>query len=168
MLRSFFRKRIAVALTAIAALALAAGAYAYFSSNGSGTGHATVGTSTAFTVTPSAYAGTIYPDNGASSATFSFKVTNPGSGTQNLNTTTASIAADGSGNVLNAANADAPVANCSASWFHASVTQQPSLGELAPGATTANAGSVKVTMDDVNSSQDACKGVQPEVTVSAS
>jgi hypothetical protein len=142
------------------ALALAGGAFAYFTASGSATGQAAVGSSTPWTVTFSATAGTMYP--GAGTATMAYTVTNAGSGNQKLATTTASVNADTNGYVTNHGTS---VTSCQASWFTATNTP-PTAADLAAGAHTT--GSVAVTMADAAVSQNACQGVTPDVTVSAS
>jgi hypothetical protein len=154
------KKRVIATAIAIGALALAGGAFAYFTASGSGTGQATVGSSTPWTVTFGTTTGTMYP--GAGTATLPYTVTNAGGGNQKLATTTASVNADGSGNVTNHGTS---VSGCLASWFTAANTP-PTAADLAAGAHTT--GSVAVTMTDAAVSQNACQGVTPDVTVSAS
>lgn len=162
MFRKISRKRGAAALVVIAVLAVAGGAYAYFTSSGSGNGAATVGSASNFTVTPqTATGGPLLP--GAGSETINYTVTNPSSaGHQNLSATTASVAADGSGNVIQGGTA---VSGCKASWFSAA-NSGPAAADLAPGGTAT--GSVVVTMTDAAVSQDSCQGVSPQILITAS
>src|SRR5581483_6611693 len=75
----------------VVAAAAAIGAYAYFSAQGTGTGHATVGSTTAWTVTPDAITGDLYPGQGTDPATGT--VTNNSNGNQNLYRIDATIVA---------------------------------------------------------------------------
>jgi hypothetical protein len=155
------KKKAAVAVAAAAVvLAGAGGAYAYFTSTGSGDGSASVGSASTWTVsvgTPNG--GPLLPGSGAE--TLSYTITNPGTGHQNLNSTSATVKADGSGNVYSGTS---PVAGCKASWFNAA-NSAPAAADLAGGGTAT--GSVTVTMANAAESQDACQNVQPVITVSA-
>jgi hypothetical protein len=154
------KKRTIATLIAIGALVIAGGAFAYFTASGSGTGQAAVGSASPWTVTFSATSGTMYP--GAGTATMGYTVTNAGSGNQKLATAAASVNADTNGYVTSHGTS---VTGCQASWFTAANTP-PSAADLAAGAHTT--GSVAVTMTDASISQNACQGVTPDVTVSAS
>lgn len=161
MFHRLTKKQTIAVLGSIAALALAGGAYAYFTSSGTGTVTATVGSAASFTVTfGTPTGGPLYPGSGTQNIPYT--VTNPsGGGAQNLTTTTTAIASSGA----DVTSAGAPVAGCLASWFTATNTA-PASGTLAPGGTAG--GSVAVTMQNVGVSQNACQGVAPDVTVSAS
>jgi hypothetical protein len=158
-LHNFATKQRLMGVAFFAALVVGGAAYSYFTATGSGTGNAVVGTSSPWTVAQTSTSGTIYP--GAGTATISYSVTNAGTGYQKLSGTTTAIASS-SGNVT--ANGTA-VSGCLASWFSTSGNTSPS-GDVAPGA--ALTGSVNVTMTDAAASQDACQGVHPDVTISAS
>jgi len=161
MIRTFTRskKRVA-AFASLVAMAAVVAAIAYFTGTGSGTGQAQVGTSTPWGVTFGATTGTMYPGSGSS--TVHYTVTNNGSGSQRLNTTTASVATDGSGNVTSSGT---PVSGCLATWFSAANTP-PAAVTLAPAASTT--GSAAVTMAESGTNQDACKNVTPDIVISAS
>jgi hypothetical protein len=156
----FTKKRAIATLIAIGALVVAGGAFAYFTASGSGTGQAAVGSASPWTVAFQTTTGTMYP--GAGTATLPYTITNAGSGNQKLATTAASVNADVNGNVTSHGTA---VTGCLASWFTAANTP-PSAADLAAGAHTT--GSVAVTMADANANQNACQGVTPDITVSAS
>jgi hypothetical protein len=156
----FTKKRLIATVTVIGALVVAAGAFAYFTASGSGTGQATVGSSSPWGVSFGTTTGTMYP--GAGTATVPYTITNAGNGNQKLATTTAVVAADGSGNVTSHGTS---VSGCLATWFTA-VNTAPTAVDLAAGGHTT--GSVAVTMADASVSQNACQGVTPDVTVSAS
>jgi hypothetical protein len=161
MIRTFTRskKRVA-AFASLVAMAAVVAAIAYFTGTGSGTGQAQVGTSTPWGVTFGATTGTMYPGSGSS--TVHYTVTNNGSGSQRLNTATASVATDGSGNVTSSGT---PVSGCLATWFSAANTP-PAAVTLAPAASTT--GSAAVTMAESGTNQDACKNVTPDIVISAS
>jgi hypothetical protein len=161
MIRTLTRsKKRTAALGSLAAIAAVVAAIAYFIGTGSGTGQATVGTSTPWGVTFQSTTGTMYPGLGTS--TVRYTVTNNGPGNQHLNTTTASVVNDGSGNVTSSGT---PVTGCLASWF--SVTNHPpAAATLAPSATTT--GTADVAMTESGTNQDACKSVTPDILISAS
>ncbi len=161
------RQKILAFVSTTAGLVAVVAAVAYFTgANGSGTGQASVGTSTAWSVsvnTAGATGGPIYPGNGTDKIPYT--VTNNGGGAQNLNTVTYSINHDGSGNITSNGT---PVAGCLASWFSASAdSNNPTLpDDLAHGGTYT--GNVDVTMSDSGTNQDPCQTTAPDVTVTAS
>jgi hypothetical protein len=155
------RRRAVVAVGGIvAALALGAAAFAYFTSTGSATGQTGVGSSSPWQVQVSAATGgPLYPGSG--SENLAYTITNTDAGHQQLSSISTAVASDSSGNVLHNGVA---VPGCLASWFTA--TDNPPAGlplDLA-GSGVAN-GSVTVTMTDANTSQNACAGVSPDITV---
>jgi hypothetical protein len=168
-MKRFLMSRKGIALLAtIAVAALASGAYAYFTSTGSGTGSVSVGHSSAFSITnQSTSGGDLLPGSGTDTVTWT--VHNASSGNQQLSSTTAVVADDGSGNVLDANNADAPVVGCLASWFSVS---QTTTGLGSPVDLAGNAdfttGSATVSLTDASANQDPCQGVAPVINISAS
>lgn len=156
------RKRKFAVLGVVASMALAGVAIAYFTDTGSGTGNAAVGTSTPWTVTQTSTTGTMYPGYGTS--TIDYSVKNGGSGVQHLNATTATVANDGSGNIVQGPT-NTPVVGCLATWFTATNTP-PAAGDVNPGSTVT--GSVAVVMANAAVTQDACKNALPNITISAS
>jgi hypothetical protein len=157
-----FTKKRAVIGAAIATLAMGAVAFAFFTSTGAGTGNATVGQASAFTVDTAAPTGTLYP--GAGTSTFGYTITNPSPGHQNVSSVVATVATSGLNVVTGPTNT--PVSGCLASWFHATANPGALPADLAGGDT--KPGTVDVTMDNVNTSQDACQNVTPNITVSVS
>jgi hypothetical protein len=166
------RKKLFAAFGTLAALAVGAIAVAYFTgANGSDTGSATVGASTAWSVSvnsggatyaPGSYTA-IYPGSGTESIPFT--VTNNGKGAQNLKTMSYGIKQDGNG--IAETSAGTVITNCQASWFSAAGNPgNTTPGTLSPGG--AYTGKVDVTMSDSGSNQDACQGAAPGVTVTAS
>ena len=152
----------------VGVLVVAGGAYAYFTSTGSGSGSATVGSSSRFTVTvgtPSG--GPLYPGSGTQ--TFSYTVTNAGTGHQALTATAAVVASVPSGvNAGAVTHNGTAVPGCLASWFTATDTAPTPLPQDLAGGASSSAGSVELTMSNVHASRDACQGAAPDVTVSAS
>jgi len=165
------KKRVAAAVAAIAITGGGMAAYAYFTDTGSGNGSAGVGTATNWSVTNLVSSGTLYP--GAGSATLTYKITNAGTGHQKINAVTVSVAADGSGNVLDSTSGN-PVSGCLASWFSVGSSSFTDSGNAATtipkdlaGADFVN-GSTSTTMTNAAVSQDACKLASPRLTVSVS
>jgi hypothetical protein len=159
------RRRIAT-FGAIVTLVLAGGgaAFAYFTSTGTGTGSATVGRAGAWTVKQDTTTGVVYPGSGT--AVITFDVTNSGHGKQQYSSAAAAIVPDGSP-TPNVEQSGSPQAGCQAGWFTPTVTSDPGINtEIASGATVQV--QVSVTMIDTNSSQDACQGVLPDVSLTIS
>ena len=94
-MRRFTRKRVVAALSLIAVLAVAGGAYAYFTSTGNGTGSGTVGAATNWGVATTTSGGPLYPGVSATDQTAQLTITNNGSGKQELNAFTISVAGSG-------------------------------------------------------------------------
>ncbi|GAP53936.1 hypothetical protein AHiyo6_05010 [Arthrobacter sp. Hiyo6] len=109
-----------------------------------------------FTVTSQAAAGGPLSPGGPSQ-TVAFTVANPGTGVQKLNTVAVTVA-------TSTGTAWTAVTGCSAADF----TVTPSIvpGEIAPGGTVS--GTVTVTMNNLSSNQDGCKGVTVPLYFSAS
>jgi hypothetical protein len=168
------RKKLFAALGTVAALAIGAIAVAYFTgANGTGTGSGTVGSSTAWSVavtpgsatfTPAGYTA-IYP--GAGNEAIPFTVTNNGKGAQNLRTLAYAVKSDGASPANAETSSGTVITGCQAAWFTASAdagnTSLPS--DLVAGGTYS--GKVDMTMTDSGTTQDACQGVSPGVTVTA-
>jgi hypothetical protein len=156
------RRRIAIVGMA-AAMVLAGGgaAYAYFTSTGSGTGQATVGDAANWSVTPGLPSGTMLPGQG--STTIVFTVENMGSGNQEDDGDVVSMPTDGSD--ITSEGTDVP--GCLASWFTASIATDNASGvDFTPGQSETV--TVTVTMSDAATSQNACEGAAPDVTLSVS
>jgi hypothetical protein len=124
---------------------------------------------TTFTVTvgsPGSQPGITPTDAGQS---LSLAVSNPLTHSQKLTSIVATMATDGSGNVLDASSSDAPVPGCLASWFTLAIQDTNNLpATIAAGATDTEASSISITESDPNVNQDACIGTSPELIVSAS
>jgi hypothetical protein len=152
------KKKVA-AVSAGAALVLAVGgiALAYWTSTGAGNGSATTGTSSTFGVTTDAAVGAALTPGGAAQ-TVAIHVNNPSAGHQNLNTVHVIVAnIDGS--------AWTSVTGCSAADY--AVTDPTiSAQDLAGGATYNT--SVTISMNNLPSSQDGCKGATVPLYVVAS
>lgn len=142
------KKSKAVVATAALVLLGSGSAFAYFTSTGTGTGAGSTGTSSLFTVTGGAVTGAALTP-GSPSQTLAFTVTNPGTGSQNLSSVVASIAGA-------AGTTWVAVTGCSAADYAVGI---PAIayGQIAPGGSVT--GSVTVTMNNLSTSQDACKNV---------
>jgi hypothetical protein len=149
-MRRLTKKKYLVAGTAVAVAASGGIAFAYWTSTGSGNGSATTGTSTDWLVAVEDVSlGDLTP--GGPTDTVGFKVTNPGTGVQNLNGTVASVT--GTSNP-----------GCTAADFAVGTTSDLS-GDFAAGQT--KVGSFTVQMVDTGVNQDACKNVTVDLEVVA-
>ena len=165
MIRRLTRKRT-LAVSALLLLLLTAGAVAYFSTTGSGTGTATVGTGSALTIHGNS-ASTLYP---GTSSTVSFTVDNPSSGHQQLGTihlasVKACVGAGSSWNGTTCSNSGTEATTCESvetgaadtntgNFWMPDVVANQDVGNGNGQAVTAS-GTLK--MNDLSSSQDACK-----------
>jgi len=148
-------KKRAVVAAVIGSLALSAGAYAYFTSTGTGSGSATVGDAALWAVSDLGTVGAALTPGGATEQTTTYKVANPGSGSQRLAKVTIKVAN------ANGSSWDGP-GTCSASDF--SVNSAPA-GD--PYDDAENAGTilaagfvtntVTIKMVDTGLNQDDCK-----------
>jgi hypothetical protein len=175
MLSSSRRRKVFVALGTLSALAVGAIAVAYFTgANGSGTGSATVGSSTAWSVsvnsgsatfTPVGYTA-IYPGTGTEAVPFT--VTNNGKGAQNLKSFSYAIKSDAATPANAETSTGTVITGCQASWFTAGADAGNAAlpSDLAPAGTYT--GKADVTMSDSLGNQDACQGSSPGVVVTAS
>lgn len=108
----------------------------------------------------------LYPGATNDTELLPFTVTNNGHGNQGLQSVTVTIPHEANGDAETSGGAD--IVGCLASWF----TATPDAGnsslpaDLAAGGTYT--GNVDLTMQDVNSSQNACQSAAPAVTVTAS
>lgn len=142
-------KRVAIVGGTVAALLTGGVAYAYWTTSGNGSGSATTGTSSAFVVTTDAATGGPLTPGGADNETVAFHVKNTNSGVQRLQTVTVTVAnADGSAWV------SAP--GCSAADF---TIGNPAFtpGDIESGNTAD--GTVTISMKNLTTSQNGCKGV---------
>lgn len=158
------RRRIAIVVGASAIVLVGGGAaFAYFTASGSGTGSATVGSTGAWAVSEAGTSGgPIYPGSG--SEVITFNVQNTGTGDQQYASASPLVNADGGGNIQTG-NSNTSVTGCSASWFTASVTSDPSLTKNVAGGATVQV-QVTVTMpSDSANNQDNCEGQSPNVTL---
>jgi hypothetical protein len=174
-MRRFTNKRAVAALCLIALLAVAGGAYAYFTNNnGSATGSGSVGASSPWHVTATAFTGgPLYPGSGTETGTTT--VTNTSNGNQKLTTITATIAAPTN------TGTDATIPACTASdfalsdpgsnWNVASGGQSAtySVGVDEAGTSPGPAGSVTtpqltISMNDASHNQNNCQNATPNVT----
>ncbi|HTX10719.1 MAG TPA: hypothetical protein VME22_18990 [Solirubrobacteraceae bacterium] len=172
MFRNLKKKRVIVVLAALAVLGIAGGAYAYFTGGSSSVNASgTVGSPSTWAVTTGTptWSGTLtslYPGATNDTELLPFTVTNNSSGHQAVMTIAATVMKATNGDAETASGTD--ITNCLASWFTATVDSgDASLpADLAAGGTYT--GKIDLTMQDVNTSQNACQGAAPGVTITAS
>ncbi len=141
------KSRVIVATAAVFVLGGTA-AFAYWTSTGSGSGAGTTGTSTAFTVTGVAVTAGL-PLTPGTAQTVGFTVNNPGTGNQILSSVVATVA-------TSAGEEWTAVSGCSALDYTVSAPVI-TYGQIAGSSSVS--GTVLVTMNNLGTSQDACKGV---------
>jgi hypothetical protein len=151
------KKTKALVAASVLVVGTAGGAYAYWSSLGSGTGSASTGTSSAFVVTTDTATGSPLTPGGPTQ-TVAFHVENTNSGVQYLDTVTVTVATSNG-------SAWTAVSGCSAADYTVG-TPSFTAGEVASGDTVD--GTVTVTMKNLSSNQDGCKGATVPLYVSAS
>jgi hypothetical protein len=168
MRRVLRKKRVRAGLGLVFALVFAAGAVAYFTTTGSGTGSATVGSSSGLTLHPSLSGGSLYP---GTSNTVNFTVDNGSAGHQllnviHLNYIKACTGAGSSWNGTSCSNSGTEQTTCesvetgasdttTANFWMPDVTVNHDYGN-GSGQTVTPTGTL--TMNDLNSSQNACQG----------
>jgi hypothetical protein len=130
------KKGVAVLAMLVVAAVSAFGAYAYFTASGSGSGSATVGSASGIQLSGSPVAA-LYP--GGADASVTVTIHNPGSGAQNVNVVSGTVATNGS---------------CLGSWFQVDPVNYANT--LASGGT--DTASTKVRMTDSGTNQDVCQG----------
>jgi hypothetical protein len=153
--------------------------YAYFTGSGSGSGTASVGSTASWAVTgtdgsgnPAADSTALYP--GGAPSVLSFRITNSGAGHQGLTSVTVALASDTtSGDIINGSNAI--VTGCKATWFTAGALSLLDGSTAVSLATNAYdlakdgfvTGTSSLSLANLPTSQDACKGAAPKFTVTA-
>ena len=149
------KKRIIVTTAVLAAIGGGA-AFAYWSSTGTGEGEATAAAESApFTVvSQTATGGPLSP--GGPTQTVAFTVTNPGSGVQNLTAVAVTIPESWS---------EGTTLPCTADDFTVG-TASIAKGAINPAGVVS--GTVTVTMNNLASTQDNCKGVTVPLAFAAS
>ena len=161
-------KKLAVlAASGLATITVAGGAFAYFTATGEGSGAATVGNESPWRIhnvnTDGAPTG-LLPGWGGQQAV-NYTVTNDSDGVQRLNSVAVTIKRDATDP---ASVFGAP--GCLASWFN--VMTSWSGADFAPlgsfNADQSRTGKAVLGMSNVDASQDACKGKNIPVIISAS
>jgi predicted ribosomally synthesized peptide with SipW-like signal peptide len=170
------RKKKAILSIAAVAVLIGGGAYAYFTATGSGSGTATVGANSALTVTGTV-SGTLYP---GTSNTINFTANNPSSGHQRLGTISltgvhACTGASSSWNGTSCSNSGTEQTTCESFDTSASSTVDNfSMANVAANQDLASGNNITVTqtgtmtMNDLNSSQNACQSANLTLTFTAS
>ena len=152
---------------AVAAILLAGGtmaAYAYFTGgSASTTGTAHTGSVSTWSVAVGTFSGgPVYPGSGTDSATYT--ITNTGNGNQALTSVAATVNSSSS----DVTQSGTPVAGCLASWYTAAAgAPTPALNTAIAKNATAT-GTVSVTLTESNSSQNPCKGINPDININVS
>jgi hypothetical protein len=156
-----YRKKIALAVVGGVVAAGGVVAFAFFTAAGTGTGNGAVGTSTAWAVTSAAYTGgPLYPGSGSESIPFT--VTNQSPGNQALTSISSALTTDSGGGVYDVFTSSFN-AGCLAAWFTVTNTTPTFPDDLGPAG--AWSGTATLTMQDVATSQNACEGVDPQITI---
>lgn len=156
MLSVLKKKRVRAALVGLSALVFVGGAVAYFTASGSGTGNATVGSSSAMTISATIAPGSGGLVPGGNPATVSFTVNNPGSGNQNVGTVTlAGVKAySDSGHTNDITGTGA--GQCDTTQF--TMTPVGENQDVPSGGPTALNNSGSLVFHDSGTNQDGCKG----------
>jgi hypothetical protein len=175
-----FRKKRTLALAALLLLLLtAAGAYAYFTTTGAGSGSATVGTSSAITLSATT-TGNLYP---GSSVPVTLTANNPSSGDQYVTSVTLSgikacynATGTSTWNGTSCSNSGSEVTTCedysaaavdpnNTDFWMAPVSEGVQLAPNSSGDTLTGG---TLTMNDLNSSQNQCKSANLYLTFTSS
>jgi len=150
------RKFAIVAGSTVGALAIGGVAFAYWTSEGNGSGSAATGTSSAFEVTTDAASGDLLTPGGPTD-TVTFHVQNTNSGVQRLQAVSVVVA--------NPDGSPWTSGDCSEADYSIG-TPSFTPGDIASGAT--KDGTVTISMNNLSTNQDDCKGVTVPLYVSAS
>jgi hypothetical protein len=165
-------KKRAFLIATLMTLAVTGGALAYFTTAGTGSGSGSVGTSSSLVVTGTV-ASSLYP---GTSSTVNFTVNNPSSGHERLGTITLSAihACTGAGSTWNGSacsNSGTEQTTCESSDTSSSSTTDnfsmpvvTSNTDFAPGNNQTVTQTGTLTMNDLNSSQNACQGASLTLT----
>jgi hypothetical protein len=153
------RKKGATAVALTAVLVLIGGlAFAYWTSSGEGTGHGTTGGDTDFVVTSPGPTGLALTPGGPNQS-IPFTVANPGTGTQDLTSVTV-IVADENGDPWVSDPVGCTAADYTLGTPVITYDQIPGGGSIS--------GTVTLTMNNLDSNQDACKGLDVPLYFAAS
>ncbi len=159
MFRRFTRSkaRIVVSLGVLAAIGIAGVAIAYFTTTGSGTGTATVGSSTALTITQTGSVTGLTP--GGPSQPVAYTIANPSAnGNQSLGVVSATV------------SSVTPVGanTCATSNFTTSPASA-AVGTINSGSTFTSAAATEPTvqMTETGTNQDGCQGATVNLTLTA-
>jgi hypothetical protein len=152
------RTRALTAIAAVAVLAVAGGAFAYFTTSGEGKGSATVGTSSAISLSQVGEVANLQP--GGSAQPVDFKIDNSLSTKQFISTVKVSISSVEGPNVTGATP-------CTAADFE--LVQPHAINQdLASGVTEFAPSGATIAMIDSESNQDGCKEATVHLSFNAS
>ena len=148
------RTKIAVLTTAFVVIASGA-AYAYWTTSGSGTGTATTGTNAAVVVTQDAFSSALLYPGATVPLTGKFNNPNPG------NAYVTAVTATGY-------TIDAGHSGCSATGNYTLGGTSNTPGSIPPGNGVGGWSGLTLTMNNLGTNQDACKGAILTITYASS
>lgn len=152
------RKTVAVVAGAVLLVSGAGAAFAYWTTTGSGTGTATTGTNVAITVNQTAVTG-LYP--GQAAVTLSGTFNNPNQGPAYVTAVTAT------GFTIDSTHVGA---GCLPASYTLGGTAVVTGNDVAPGSPAVGSSwtGLTITMNNLATSQDACKGATVTISYSSS
>ena len=157
-MRHFTKKTVAVAAASLLLVGGAGAAYAYWTNSGSGTGTATTGTNAAVTVVQTSVIGAMYP--GQSAQTLSGNFTNPNAGPTYVTAVTAT------GYTIDATHV---TAGCTVAGGHYTLGgAAPVAADVPAGAASGAWSGLTITMNNLGTNQDFCKGATVTITYASS
>jgi len=145
-------KRIA-AIAAVVGLASSGAAYAYWTNSGSGSGTAATGTNLAVTVNQTSAVSGMFPGQGAQTLAGNF--TNPNPGQVYVAAVTAT------GYTIDPAHVSA---GCTVLGGHYTLGGTATVGAEVPAGTGGTWTGLNISMNDLGSNQDFCKGATVTIT----
>ncbi len=155
-MQKFTRKKVVAPLVLIAVLVVSGAAIGFWTSTGSGSGSATVGTTSALTVTPVTFSGLLYP--GGTAATSSITIGNPGSAPVKVSNLVLDTAQPTTGNQQLSGIGGLPASGCPAADF-TFTSGIPAAGITIAAGSSAVVTTGTLSMANTAVNQDACKGL---------
>jgi hypothetical protein len=156
-MRLMKKSKMIIACAAIVGLAGSGAAYAYWTNSGSGSGTAATGTNVAVTVNQTSSITGLYPGQGAQALSGNF--TNPNAGATYVTAVTAT------GYTIDAAHVSAGCTVAGGNYTLGGTSNLP--GEVASGTGGSWSG-LSITMNDLGTNQDSCKGATLTITYASS
>jgi hypothetical protein len=158
------RRKVLVPLIVAGVLAVAGAAVAYWTSTGTGSGTATVGNTSALTINPVTFTGTLYP--GGTAATSSITINNPGAADVQVTNLGLDTSQPAAGPQALSGIGGLPAAGCPAADFTFNANLGGPLNVPAGGTVVINTGTL--SMANTTSNQNACKGRALTIYLAAS